>query len=228
MARVTYGSIVTEINGSLGGHTYQRNRFGHTAKNKPLQPRPNNNFQQSMQQFMGLVTQTWKELGEAVQTNWKSYASTYPQFNPNSTVALNGFQVFCRFNLFQLSCGRGMLTGIISIPPVTSPYSPAILSDNLDVFQVNPQPTTVISGHVLAIYVSQAMSNVSAPSNFKKRFMSTASPTNALTDVSGMYIAKYGAIGKVNDYVRLWLIEFDATSPFLHAAQEYTVQVQSV
>jgi hypothetical protein len=121
-----------------------------------------------------------------------------------------------------------MLTGILSVPPVISPYSPTVSSNDTDILQVTPGPTTTIAGHVLAVYASQPMPTLSAPSSAKKRFVGTIAPTDAIADLSGIYLSKYGVLPKVGTYIRLWLLEFDATSPFLFADQKFTVQVLSL
>ena len=65
MARVKFGSLVTEISGSIGGSTFQRNSFGNTLRNKPNPIRSRTAAQLSIRQYMKQAHAGWTALTAA-------------------------------------------------------------------------------------------------------------------------------------------------------------------
>lgn len=102
MARIRYSAIVTEIAGSIGGSTFQRNAYGFTVKNKPNMVVPNRVRQQRRKRGFAAQTQKWRLLTQPQRDQWISYATAFPvpsRLNPDSI--LNGFNVFVRYHLFR-------------------------------------------------------------------------------------------------------------------------------
>lgn len=110
MARIRYSALVTEIAGSIGGSTFQRNAYGFTIKNKPNMVIPNRARQIQRKQGFAAQVQKWRRLDNEQRARWASYATTFPvpsRLNPDSI--LNGFNVFCRYHLFRSVNEPGVL-----------------------------------------------------------------------------------------------------------------------
>lgn len=74
MARVTYGSIITEINGSIGGITFQTNRAGTIARLRPSTFRSRTGKQNTeIANFTSLIA-GFSELSLADKNSWDAFA----------------------------------------------------------------------------------------------------------------------------------------------------------
>ena len=104
MARVTYGSGITELAGSIGGVTYQKNASGNIAKlrsNPTVNPTP---LQAGYQNNMAKLVAHWPTLSQANKDNWNALAAAHLHTTPwGETKALSGFQWFlsCNLNRFR-------------------------------------------------------------------------------------------------------------------------------
>ncbi len=97
MARIIFSGLINSINGSIGGTTFQRNRYGFTIKNKPRISNPNSVAQLRQQRQFQSVIQTWKTLSPADISTWNIYSETFPtptRLNPNANQT--GFNLFIR------------------------------------------------------------------------------------------------------------------------------------
>jgi len=101
MARIIYSALVSTINGSIGGTTFQRNAFGNTAKKKSHQVRKNTQSQNIVKKQLVQMSTIWQSLTPTQRTAWSTYANSYPQFTRlNSAAQLNGRSVFMKRNCF--------------------------------------------------------------------------------------------------------------------------------
>ena len=102
MARVTYGSGVTELAGSIGGVTYQKNASGNVAR---LRPNPTVNptaLQAGFQTNMAYLVSFWPTLSQVNKDLWDAHAAAHPHTTPwGESKALSGYQWFLSCNLLR-------------------------------------------------------------------------------------------------------------------------------
>lgn len=101
MARIIYSALVSQIAGTIGGTTFQRNAYGFTVKNKPNMVKPVRSRQVVRKINFQANVQRWRELSQSDRDLWIAYALTYPvasRLNPSSN--LNGFNYFCRYQSY--------------------------------------------------------------------------------------------------------------------------------
>lgn len=117
MARITYGIVVTNIKGSIGGTTFSSNRAGSIAKarltgRRRLSPGQSSSLSASMS-----VTNAWNALSYAEKTVFNDYAIANTFTDRFGTVkTLTGFQWYK-----QLSQASFYFTGVyLTAPPVYS------------------------------------------------------------------------------------------------------------
>jgi hypothetical protein len=126
MARVKYGSLVTNIRGSIGGTTFQNNKYGFTAKNKGLPSSAGTTSQMQIRRNMLLVTNYWGQITEYQRSTWNAFAISHPQpIKSDSLIMLSGYALFLKYNLLMLSSGQGMqseATDGVLPSPVIHPY----------------------------------------------------------------------------------------------------------
>jgi hypothetical protein len=107
MARIVYSGLVNSIRGSIGGTTFQKNAYGYTIKNKPNMIKPNTFEQQKIKQYFLQSIQDWTTLSYATQSDWNTYAATYPVFSKhNPTSQLSGYSLFVKWNALRLISGN--------------------------------------------------------------------------------------------------------------------------
>lgn len=102
MARIKYSGLIDSINGSIGGTTFQNNRYGFTIKRKPSGNKNATPNQQVRRNAMYSVQQEWIALTPAERSNWNTYASTFPtptRLDPS--VYLNGINLFEKYHLLR-------------------------------------------------------------------------------------------------------------------------------
>ncbi|MBA7557076.1 hypothetical protein ES705_49809 [subsurface metagenome] len=103
MARVTYGSEVTELAGSIGGVTFLRNASGPIAKlrsNPPVNPSP---LQSTYQVNMARLVAYWPTLSQEDKTTWDDFAAAHVHTTPwGDDKTLSGYQWFISCNLTRL------------------------------------------------------------------------------------------------------------------------------
>jgi len=95
MARVTYGALITELTGSIGGITFQRNSSGNIARLKPNTPVNPSVDQSSQQKYLISLVTAWSSLSAANKTSWNDLATAHDHVNEwSEEKTLNGFQWF--------------------------------------------------------------------------------------------------------------------------------------
>ena len=118
MARATYGDIITDIKGSIGGHTFQHNYSSKIIRLKPYINNiaklkliiPQNNFFN--------VRALWNSLDSTKQAAWAAFADEHTKINKyNETKSLTGFNWFMSIN-----CNLDIIAkSMIIVPPAYIP-----------------------------------------------------------------------------------------------------------
>jgi len=110
MARVTYGSGVTELAGSIGGVTYQKNASGNIAK---LRSNPTVNptaLQAGYQNNLSYCVAYWPTLSQANKDLWGAFALVHNHTTPwAETRTLSGYQWFLTVNLSRMVIGEPII-----------------------------------------------------------------------------------------------------------------------
>lgn len=137
MARVTYGPLVTELAGSIGGMTFQKNSSGNIARLKSKQPLNPSQMQSDQQVTLAMLVSLWSTISQANKDTWDALAAAHTHFNPwEEEKTLNGFQWFMSCNLNNLSCGWPALETAPAYASI-SPPNAFTLSADADEFDIN-------------------------------------------------------------------------------------------
>lgn len=122
MARVTYGVAITELQGSIGGVTFQRNASGAIAKRRSNPTVNPTALQAFYQTRMATLVSLWPTLSQADKDTWDAFALANDHTTPwGETKTLSGYQWFLSCNLNRLlyhSTARHTAPGwIVPAPP---------------------------------------------------------------------------------------------------------------
>lgn len=99
MARIRYGSIVTEIRGKMSGSCFSKCRSGYTMSNVPIPSVSTSQFNYNAKQAMQYLAATWQGLSAAQRLAWSSQAGLTTFYNSlNEPYNPTGYQLFCGIN----------------------------------------------------------------------------------------------------------------------------------
>lgn len=111
MARVQFGAIVTEITGSIGGFTFQKNRSGNIIRLRGNPSRASSPKQTVAHQNHIRFLQLWQTLSTAEKVAFNDFADTFPKTTKFGTVKiLNGQNWFESINFNRELFGLSVLT----------------------------------------------------------------------------------------------------------------------
>lgn len=121
MARIQTGAIVTDIAGSLGGHTFSRTLGGIALKNKGIPSNAFSNARAKQQSILTQATYLWLALSNAQRSAW----SQWSKFQTNQVgyfqrKHMTGQNAYIQLVVYCLMCG------------VTPPTDPVFTSYSLN------------------------------------------------------------------------------------------------
>jgi hypothetical protein len=113
MARIIYSALVNEINGTIRGTTFQRNRYGFSIKGKPNMIIPRSVVQTSRKLAIQSLSKQWNEAGATIRAYFNTYNTTYPTASRlNPSVNISGYNLYMSYGLYRwLSAPRKIPTG---------------------------------------------------------------------------------------------------------------------
>jgi hypothetical protein len=130
MARVVYGESITELIGSIGGITFQRNASGPIARLKPKPPVNPSEGQSKQQHLLGTLVSHWPTLSSAEKTSWDDFAAAHNHFTPwGDEKTLNGFQWFVSCNLNLLLADEAIIDTAPAFASISPPDAFTLTAD---------------------------------------------------------------------------------------------------
>jgi hypothetical protein len=132
MARVTYGALITDLAGSIGGVTFQQNSSGSIARLRSKKPLNPSTVQSDQQLTLSRLVALWPTLSAAEKTSWSDLAAAHDHITPwGETKTINGFQWFMACNLNLLSCGWALLETAPAFASITPPNDITLASTDI-------------------------------------------------------------------------------------------------
>ena len=193
MARITYGSIITDIKGSLGGTTYQANSSGKIGRSKPYTPVNPSSFQTDRQTMLASLVSKWSLLSAANKGLWNALAAAHQHTDAwGVTKFLSGYQWFLSYNLNCVNSNQAVQLfpqGFVSVAPC-SQFTANIYSNYLTINWAAPES---FPGSYAFIYATPPLRQNNV--NIKKSlFFIKLWDTSTVTyiDVTTWYEAAFG------------------------------------
>ena len=114
MARVSYIAPISEIVGSIGGFTFQRNRSGTIIRSRPSTYKSSTIKQTAAQQLFIHYLQLWQGLSQANKDLWDAFAIAHTKDNSfGQTKTLTGLNWFQSINYYR----ELLRLSVLSSPP---------------------------------------------------------------------------------------------------------------
>jgi hypothetical protein len=118
MAKVTLGAAISDLKGSVGGWTFQRNKSGLYVRSKPIGKSALSPIYQSLSKLPKTTGHEWHQLSASEQNEWNVYAAAN-----NFTDKFGNVKTISGYNWFM---AQNAVTDITGTSKITSPipYSP--------------------------------------------------------------------------------------------------------
>jgi len=195
MAKVKFGSLLTNMSGKLGGQVYSHNAAGAYLRNiGTIAVAPSASMIASQNAFASVVA-AWKTLSDVQRDAWNAAVCNFVKLNVFSdTYTPNGFNLFCSINRTRLNINQVLLL----FPP--APVMPAQVQGFAvyDFFSSGGFAAVEASGIVdpASTLIIEATPPISPTVNNYKVLLTKitvlygSSPMP--TEIAPAYIAKYG------------------------------------
>lgn len=213
MARIKLGPIVTDISGSIGGLTIQRNRFGMTMRAKPLPLYSETPAQYDIRRKIAFLQYSWQALTDAQRRQWNRFLDFSGQtIRRDRSVLLSGQTLYIKYQLWRLLYGQALLTTIAYAP---MPDWEDILNIQLDGPLINLNfDGNIIHTSYFFIFKTTTPRNENQAYNPKGlRFMVVAFATDSSFNFALPYVQAFGALPPINSWLHYCLRYFSVISP---------------
>jgi hypothetical protein len=204
MARIIYTALVQSIRGSIAGTTFQSNAYGYSAKSKQRTIQSSTPEQALLRQIMHFVTRSWTTITQAGRDNWTVFAAAYPQYskkNPDSPIS--GFAAYVKFNvasIFWSGLGTAVDTAPVLVQPDPDPFTFELLRDGAN-FKIDKVFQTGDESYRIALYMTAPQKQSQSYKYQQTRIVGKFYNANGLTDLTANYIAKFGRVPAIGEYV---------------------------
>lgn len=215
MARITYGSLVSDVSGSIGSATFQKSSFGNTLRNKPLPRKSCSSSQLSMRNLMVQLHQAWAAMTSEQRTAWNRFVSfSMVSIKRDRHVLLTGHSLFLKYNFLRLLSGLTVLEDF-SFSLIDSFPLPAGISNDAGScsFRTEDNFDSELIWAVVKLSSPQRSSKSFDPGSL--RYISTPwvdTVTSALS-IETSYAAVYGAVPPVDAYIHYSVQFFSYLAP---------------
>jgi len=225
MARIKLGALVSDIAGSIGGTTFQRNSYGLSARNKPYSNTSFTEICQNRRANMEKVQKLWREMQPYQREVFERYSQFHPQFSKgNKGSLLNGYNLFVKYSLLFFATDNAPQVNPKFIVPVIEP-SPAIARIGaLGLYvDINVNPGAAIF-QVLA-KASRPYSNLTAIPRNMLRVCKVAFNQSAKLYIYPDYEFKFGRQPVDGEYIRVAFTVMSFQAPVIYNCFEGVIQV---
>jgi len=213
MARVKFSPLISDIAGSVGGVTFQRNKFGNTMRQKPLPLNPATLAQLNIRQKIVAIQNAWQDLTDAQRLQWNRFLDFSGQSIKHSkSVKLSGHALYLKYQFFRLISGYGLLSSLTYVP---MPAVPVISEMTLEfgVFEIEFDFTVDYSDFFFVFKISTPRHENKAFSKRGLRFMKVTLADTQFFEIQSSYISAFGVLPPVPHFVHYSIQWFSCLAP---------------
>jgi hypothetical protein len=194
MARVKFGSLVSSIEGQLGGSVFQKNVSGYSVRQQGGTVNRNTFSMNQTRVVNGRLQNAWRSLSQSDQATWQAFANYNPvQQKNNAGKFINGQAAFLRINYYRLFAGFSILTIPIFDFATAAPFTVVY---NLGFATLEVQCTGVFDNttDMNILFATAPLSiGINNPRNFLRQIPIDQDNSN-LYDITAAYTSLFGRI----------------------------------
>jgi len=213
MARVKFSPIVTDISGSVGGLTFQRNKFGNTLRSKPLPLHSETPAQYNIRQKITSIQQAWQALTDAQRLQWDRFIDFSGQsINADRAIKLSGHALYLKYQLFRLLYNQALLTTIVYIP-MPDYFILEEINRTEEALYLNFTGSIVSTSYFFICKLTSPRLQTQAYNSRGQRFMSTTIATADNFTIHPAYVSAFGALPATLSWVHYSIRYFSLIAP---------------
>lgn len=213
MARVKLSPIFTNISGSIGGVTIQRNRFGMSLRQKPLPIKSRSPAQYIIRQHMVTIQAAWQKLTDAQRLQWNRFLDFSGQtINNDNSVKLSGHALYLKYQMFRLLSGYELLIDLTYVP---MPAFSAVVGITVEVdsLQLEIEPQVVHTSQFFLFFMTTPRHRNQAPSRQGLRYMYMTPATATVFQFKESYKSAFGVLPPAVTWFHYSIQSFSVVAP---------------
>lgn len=194
MAKLKFGSVVTEASGKLGGHVFAKQNGTAYIKTNTGQKNNTNIEAQKQKSNTNTIISLWSKLTNEQRLKWNEAANLYNKKNMfGDNVVYSGFQIFNKLNQGRL-IARNTLLSVPTSKMNYDEYKPCTISATTNELLI--QSSGYDADTFIVIYATPALQNgVTKADRYYKQIAATgATYLNAGLNLVNQYNAVFGGL----------------------------------
>jgi hypothetical protein len=216
MARIKYGSLVSDISGSIGSATFQKSLYGSTLRNKPIPRNSHTNSQYNIRGIMKILHEAWRNLTDAQRRQWNQFiAYSSAKIQRDKNVLMTGHALFIQYNMLRQLTGLAVMT--------TPAYTPLVgIFDSVQLGIEGDGSLTLVLEDEMPGTQTFGVIKLSAPRNpsiaFSPeglRYLKVNSAVETNFNITALYTAIFGSIPAIGNTVHYSFRRFSTVSPIV-------------
>jgi hypothetical protein len=226
MARIKLGPVVTDIAGSIGGMTIQRNKFGLTMRVKPIPLYSQTSAQYAIRRNIRYLQSTWQSLTDGQRLQWDRFLDFSGQtIRRDRSILLSGHTLYLKYQLFLLLIGRPLLT-TIAYAPMPDFNALVQVEETAGIFKFRFTGVISSGSYFFLCKLSSPRRESQAYSSKYLRFMLVPFGTYETYEFSESYEKAFGATPPVDAFLHYAIRYISMTAPVFSGV--YTGKLQIV
>jgi len=203
VAKVKFGSVITDSRGTIGGHTFMWTRYGNQVITKPQTAKTNTQRQSVVRNNFGALTkQWWSVLSPSQRDDWRALAAANPRPNVWGTeFPLTGLALYIGLNRLLMQAGIAATLDAPADQFVTPPDTATLTISAPSTVSLAFTPTPVPTDHVAYLFFSGPLSpgiaNFDGRTNF---LLASGSGQTSPWNVASAFSARHGDAIETRQY----------------------------
>jgi hypothetical protein len=226
MARVKYGSLVSQISGSVGHATFQNSQGGAILRNKPIPSYSSSSAQVCQRSAMSELQSAWLALTPAARLKWCQFVAFSSQhIKRDDNILISGYNLFLKYQTCRKLYYLPLLTSWSYNPLLVIPDQMIIRSDNSNMVVIfNNVVNSSQYFFVLKLSPPQRSSTKFSLNNC--RFIKIPMSSAPFFFITAEYKLLFHNVAQILDTVHYSIYYFSTVNPLLTAYSTGVLTVQ--
>lgn len=225
MARIKLGPVVTDIAGSIGGATIQRNKFGYSMRSKPLPLYSQTPSQYNVRSKIASLQYSWQSLTDSQRLQWNRFLDFSGQtIRRDRSILLSGQTLYLKYQVYRLLQGLSLLT-TLAYSPMPSYLIPDFLIRSGSELYLHFPGGIAHTTYFFHFKLTNQRNQNQAFSKKGLRFMRTSYSSAGLFYIQVPYIAAFGVLPTLGQWHHYSITYYSIPAPIVTGT--LTGQIQS-
>jgi hypothetical protein len=223
MARVKFSALLSEINGSIGGSTFQRSAYGYSLRNKPIPVSKPTVLNQAIRQSFFQASRLWSNMSDVDRIFWRNAVEFYlPRSRNNKNSYLSAYSYFMQIvpmALFQ-NLSLSYFTKLEPFDYRLKYSGNAWYASQIDIYYMGG----AFGDYTCLVEASRPFATMVRFDKKSLRLFNCLHSEQAVY-LGQSYVDYYGALPSVGEFINLRLRVFGLNSPSITTVFEGCIQI---